>query len=610
MSHWTRRTFLAAAACSAVAATKSKAQSVVPDPYLATFPYGAVELLTGPLRRQLDENHSFFLNLSEDRLLKIYRQRAGLPAPGSDMGGWYDDFCPGAHFGQYVSALARLAAITGSEPTRAKVKRLVHGYAQTVEDTGKFFVDLRYPGYTYDKLVCGLLDAHSWAGDETAVPVLYATTRAAKPHMPDHALTPQEQQERPHRDETYTWDETYTMAENLFLAYERTGDRLFFDMASRYLLDRTFFDPLAQGQNVLPGLHAYSHVNALSSGMQGYLKLGDPKYLHAVTNAVEMIWRDQSFATGGWGPNEGFVEPGKGLLGASLTDTHRSFETPCGAYAHFKVMRYLLALTGDARYGDSLERVLYNTILGAWPVREDGSSFYYSDYHRSGTKTYRRELPGASYRWDRDGRWPCCSGTLPQAVSDYTISAYFRVPDGVYVNLYVPSRLTWTMNSVRCILHQHTGYPTDSLTTMRLELSSPVEFSVYLRIPAWAGGRTSVSVNGARLKDAPAPGTFFAVRRNWKSGDLVELDVDQPVKTEAVDLQNADQVAFIRGPQVLFAISDTQPELRREQLTQPRLSRAGNNDWSLDLGQSSLTLRPFASIGEEVYQTYWKVVTA
>jgi hypothetical protein len=44
-------------------------------------------------------------------------------------------------------------------------------------------------------------------------------------------------------------------------------------MGRRYLLDRTFFDPLAQGQNVLPGLHAYSHVNALSSGMQGYMKL-------------------------------------------------------------------------------------------------------------------------------------------------------------------------------------------------------------------------------------------------------------------------------------------------------------------------------------------------
>ena len=610
MRDWTRRDFLGSAIGTAIAASsKSNAQSGAPtNPDLAPFPYGAVELLAGPLKRQFDENHAFFLNLSEDRMLKIYRQRAGLPAPGEDMGGWYDDFCPGAHFGQYVSALARFAAVTRSEPTRAKVQRLVRGYAQTIDPTGRFFVDLRYPGYTYDKLVLALLDAHSWAGDETAVSVLYDTTRAAKPHMADHALTFQEQHERPHKDETYTWDETYTMAENLFLAYERTGDRMFFDMGRRYLLDRTFFDPLAEGQNVLPGLHAYSHVNALSSGMQGYMKLGDAKYLRAVSNAVEMIWKDQSFATGGWGPNEAFVEPGKGQLGASLSETHRSFETPCGAYAHFKVMRYLMALTRDARYGDSIERVLYNTILGAWIPREDGSTFYYTDVHHSGTKTYRQGDPKAEYRWDREPKWACCSGTLPQIAADYTITAYFRAADGVYVNLYVPSRLTWTTNSTRCVLTQQTAYPTENLVTMRLEPSSPAEFSLHLRIPTWAGRRTSVSVNGKRMKGDVSPG-FFALRRNWKKGDVVELDLDQPTRTEAVDAQNADQVAIVRGPQVLFAIADQQPEIRRELLAHPRLSKAAGNDWTMDVGGSNLLLRPFYDIGKEIYQTYCKVAS-
>src|SRR5271165_1106904 len=612
MANLTRRSLLKGAASIAfTASTASKGRSTtLPSPALAVFPYGAVQLLPGPLKRQFDETHTFFLNLSEDRLLKIYRQRVGLPAPGEDMGGWYDDFCPGASFGQYVSGLARFAAATNSEPTRVKVRRLVRGYAQTVDPSGKFFVDLRYPGYTYDKLVCALIDAHSWAGDETAVSVLYATTRAAKPHMPDHALTAEEQQQRSHKDETYTWDETYTMAENLFLAYEGTGDPMFLDMGKRYLLDRTFFNPLAEGQDVLPGLHAYSHVNALSSGMQGYLKLGDPKYLHAVDNAVDMIWRDKSFATGGWGPNEAFVEPGKGQLGASLSSTRRSFETPCGAYAHFKVMRYLLLLTKDARYGDSMELVLYNTILGALPLREDGSSFYYSDYHHSGVKTYRRDIPDAVYRWDHDARWPCCSGTLPQVVADYTINAYFRGADGIYVNLYVPSQLTWMANSIRCSLTQQTAYPTASLVTMRMELSEPVEFSLFLRIPGWAGAQTSISVNGNRLKATPSPGTLFPVRRSWKGGDLVELHLDQLVRTEAVDSQNADQVALVRGPQVLFAIAAQQPQLRREQLGRLQPLEARNDDWTLNLDQSNVVLRPFANIGEEVYQTYSKVVSA
>jgi DUF1680 family protein len=480
------------------------------------------------------------------------------------------------------------------------VRRLISGYAKTVDSGGKFFVDLRYPAYTYDKLVIALLDAHTFAGDPDALKILYATTEAARPHMPERALTREEQDTRPHKDETYTWDETYTLAENLFLAYERTGDKMFRGMGRQYLLDKTFFDPLSEGQNILLGLHAYSHVNALSSGMQGYLKLGDEKYLRAVNHAVDMIWQDQSFATGGWGPNEAFVEPGKGHLGASLTDTHRSFETPCGAYAHFKVMRYLLTLTADARYGDSMEKVLYNTVLGAKPIQEDGSSFYYSDYHVSAQKTYRRDIAGAKYTWDHDGRWPCCSGTLPQMAADYLISTYFQSPEGISVNLYVPSQVRWTAGGVRCSLVQETEYPHENLSTFRLNLAAPAAFTLSLRIPAWAGNGSSLSVNGARVRSPLQPGKFFALKRTWKSGDRVELELDQTISTPAVDAQHANQVAIVRGPQVLFAISDTQPVIAS---SKPVLTKAAGHDWMME----NIRLRPFAYIGDETYQTYLRM---
>lgn len=515
------------------------------------------------------------------------------------MGGWYDDFCPGAHFGQYLSALARFAGVTNSHATRAKVQRLVRGYAETLDSSGKFFVDLRYPGYTYDKLVCGLLDAYSYAGDATALEVLAATTRAALPHMADRALTPEEMQQRPHKDETYTWDETYTFAENLFLAYERTNDRKYFDLGKRYLLDRGFFDPLAEGQNVLTGLHAYSHVNALSSGMQGYLKLGNPKYFRAVRNAVDMILKDQSYATGGWGPNEAFIQPGKGELGESLRSTHRHFESGCGAYAHFKVMRYLLALTRDSRYADSMERVLYNVALGIKPTLEDGSTFYYSDYHPSARKSYERNIPNATYRWDKDDHWPCCSGTFPQLTADYGVSSYMRAPDGIYVNLYVPSRLTWRQGSIL----QETDYPTGNHVTLTMTAATATELSIYLRIPAWAGKGTEISVNGRRVGSGPAPG-FFPVRRKWKTGDRIELGIDQRLQYEPVDAQNPSQVALLRGPQVMFALAEAQPRLSRRQLTSARIDHGVAHTEAGDI-----TVRTFGSIGDEVYQTYWEVTT-
>jgi len=580
----TRRELLQLAALSpAMAAAGDSAP-------LSIFDYSQVELLDSPLRRQFDTNHVFFLRLDDDRMLKIYRQRVGLPAPGADMGGWYDDFCPGAHFGQYVSALARFARATNSDATRTKVKRLVRGYAETLDPSGKFFVDLRYPGYTYDKLVCGLIDAHSYAGDATALDVLAETTRAALPHMADRALTSEEMHQRPHKDETYTWDETYTFAENLFLAYERTGDRKYFDLGKRYLLDKGFFDPLASGQNVLPGLHAYSHVNALSSGMQGYLKLGDAKYFRAVTNALDMILKDQSYATGGWGPNEAFVEPGKGELGDSLRTSHRHFESGCGAYAHFKLMRYLLAVTRESRYGDSMERVLYNVALGIKPILEDGSTFYYSDYHASARKSYDRIIPDAQYRWDKDDKWPCCSGTFPQLTTDYGISSYLRAPGGIYVNLYVPSRVSWKQGSTRCSILQETDYPTGNGSTLTVTAPPSNDFTVFLRIPAWAGKGTTVSVNGKRVRGDLAPGVF-PVRRQWKTGDKIELEIDQSLRYEPVDAQNPNQVALLRGPQVMFAITDTQPKISRRQLTAL---------------PSNVRLLPFGSIGDEVYQTYWE----
>ena len=116
--------------------------------------------------------------------------------------------------------------------------------------------------------------------------------------------------------------------------------------------------------------------------------------------ALRMV-QEQSYATGGWGPDEAFVEPGKGLLAASLSTTHSCFETPCGVYGHFKITRYLLRVTRDSRYGDSMEHILYNTIAGAKPILADGTSFYYSDYNndaprRSTTRTNGRAAPAPS----------------------------------------------------------------------------------------------------------------------------------------------------------------------------------------------------------------------
>ena len=613
MSRVNRRAFLQAAAASGVAVYAASSLpswaatargSVAINTPLTTFAYSDVELLDGPMKRQFGENHQLFLNLDDDRLLKVYRQVAGMPAPGEDMGGWYDltgfslergdftGFIAGHSFGQYLSGLARAYAVTGSEPTRQKINRLVKGYADTLDAKAKFFDGYRLPAYTYDKTSCGLIDAYEFAHDPMAMDVHEKLTRAMVQYLPEKALSRQEQRSRHHKDSSYTWDETYTLPENFFLAYQRTGNTLYRDMGKQYLEDDTYFNPLSEGNNVLPFEHAYSHVNAFSSAMQAYITLGSEKHLRAATNGFDMLVKTQSFATGGWGPEESFGEPGRGQLGDSLSSSHASFETPCGAYGHFKITRYLLRVTKDARYGDSMERVLYNTILGAWPIQADGTTFYYSDYATTGKKV-----------WYRD-KWPCCSGTFPQLAADYHISTYLRSADGVYVNLYTPSRLQWS-DSGRYGLKQETRYPFDNKIQIQVSGSNSKEYTLYLRIPGWASPDPMVSVNGKRVSDSVQPGSFAAIRRTWKDGDRIELELPMPLRLETIDANHPNLVALMQGPLTMLAIADSQPSFSKNGLLQAKPTQNAKGDLLATAADgSSLTMRPFMNIDKESYSTY------
>jgi DUF1680 family protein len=615
MIEHTRRTFLKAGTAAAIASlTGARNARASNEPQireadispLSQFNYGEVELLEGPMRQQFDANHALFLGLDEDMLLKPFRERAGQSAPGDNMGGWYDNskefdphgtfhgFIPGHSFGQYLSGLARAYAVTGSKPTQAKVQRLVRSFAPTV--TSKFYDEYHLPAYTFDKTNCGLIDAHQFAGDETAMDVLNAATDAVLPHLPRKALARSEQYALRQKDEAYCWDETYTLPENLFLAYRRgAGDR-YRDLAIRFLENDLYFDPLSEGQNVLPGEHAYSHANAFSSAMQAYLVLGSEKHLRAARNGFDFVRDTQSFATGGWGPDELFRKPGSGEVGASLKDSHYSFETPCGAYGHFKITRYLLRVSRDSRYGDSMERVLYNTILGAKPLKEDGTSFYYSDYNnRYAAKGYYKD------------KWPCCSGTFPQLTADYGISSYFHDREGVYVNLYTPSRVTWNQGGARVTLAQRTNYPYDLSSQIDVTADKPATFAIFVRMPAWAGPKTTVAVNGRRVTSDLAPGRFARLDATWKQGDRIEVEFEAKTSLEFVDLQHPNLVAPLNGPLALFGVGEIPNGIGREQILKAERVSSGSSTWQVKTESGILSLKPFPAIGDEIYHLYHQV---
>jgi uncharacterized protein len=326
--------------------------------------------------------------------------------------------------------------------------------------------------------------------------------------------------------------------------------------------------------------------------MQAYLTLGSEKHLRAARNAFGMLVATQSFATGGWGPDELLRQPDTGALASSLVDQRKSFETPCGAYAHFKLTRSLLRVTRDARYGDSMERVMYNTVLGAKPLLPDGTAFYYSDYSFQGRKEYSNH------------RWPCCSGTLPQVAADYYINTYFHDENDLYVNLYIPSTLEWQNPGVRATLIQTSDYPFTDVVLFDLKADHPHEFGLHLRIPAWTTG-ASVSVNGQRQAIDLTRGAFATLRRQWKTGDRIELYLPMTARLEAIDPQHPDIVALMHGPLVLFPITTAAPAITRKQLLAAK--RSGTKAWQVETPSGSITLIPFTEITDEAYTTYLRV---
>jgi DUF1680 family protein len=569
---------------------------------LEQFDYGDVTLASDRHEKQLDETHALLLGLSDDSLLKPLRQMSGLAAPGEDLGGWYhynpdynwgkdeDGFAPSCTFGQWVSALARMYAIRRDQPTRAKVLRLNRLYAQTISED--YYEKNRFPTYCYDKIVCGLIDSHRYVRDPDAFSILQHTTNTALPHFPPRAVE-HGRDWRPHKDQSWTWDESYTISENLFLAYQRgAGDR--YRELGRQYLDDEYYDPLSEGRDVLAGRHAYSYVNSLSSAMQAYLTLGSEKHLRAAKNAFDML-SQQSFVTGGWGPDETLRAPDSPDVAASLTGSHSSFETPCGSYAHFKLTRYLLRVTRDARYGDSMERVMYNTVLGAKPLMADGRTFYYSDYNFKGHKVY-----------SKNQHWACCSGTLPQVAADYRINTYFRDSEGVWVNLYIPSALRWTQGGARVVLTQQGQYPFDNMVRFDVETSKAMDFTVSFRIPAWSDG-ASISINGRREKATVTPGSFAAIRREWRTGDRVELDLPMTTRLEPIDPRHPQTGGLLFGPLVLFAVTDDLPALSRADLL--RAERMGPRSWQVKAAGGAIKMLPFTDIGEEQYSTYLRIAS-
>jgi len=570
------------------------------------FNYQGVELLPGRLYDQYHHVKDFYLKLRNNDILKGFRSRHKDHTPGNEIGGAYSGSA--LTFGQWLSAFSRMYKVTGDTAIKAKALNLMHQWGKTIDDDG-FFGYRNAPRkpnhYIYDKIVGGLVDIYEYIGDEDAIKYLDKITLWAEENL---------DRSNPYALPT----EWYTLTENLYRAYLLTGDKSYYEFGKVweyndywdiFARDESPFQDILKTNPKHESYHAYSHVNAFSGASLAYEVTGEQHYLDTVVNGYRFLKETQLFATGGYGPEEGFVVPG-GMpeiligeqRGASNVPVRFHFETACGSWAGFKMSRDLIRFTGKAKYGDWIERLIYNGVGAMPPMNEDGMIMYGSCYHHKGAQKSLFTV------------WFCCSGTLPIDVVDYHNLIYFHDRDNVYVNLFVPSKVSWDGPKGKVVIVQETAFPQKDIVHIKVNPDTPGVFGVKFRVPLWAQEGIEVQVNHKKINVECSPGSWGAIKRHWQIGDTITLRFDMSPRGEPFP-GTITPVAVMCGPVVMVKASAREQEgwlANRADLVYPADWLSVNGRVNIDQTRglhSNEVLRPFYDmrIGEyyEMYHDRW-----
>ena len=270
-------------------------------------------------------------------------------------------------------------------------------------------------------------------------------------------------------------------------------------------------------------------------------ELGDADLLAA----CERLWNDLTtkrlYVTGGLGPskdNEGFT------FDYDLPNDTAYAET-CAAIALVFWAQRMLAITGDGRYADEMERSLYNNVLAG--VSLDGRRYFYDNV---------LESLGDKHRWD----WhpcPCCPPNLLRLLTSFGSYVYSRTESELWVNLYVAGEARAQLAGQDVRLRVQTEYPWDGEITLTTELAQPATFSLRLRIPGWCQGAT-LTVDGQAVDIQVSQG-YATLTREWQSGTEVRLSLPLPVQrvwAHPAVRADAGLVALQRGP-VVYCLEET-----------------------------------------------------
>lgn len=337
------------------------------------------------------------------------------------------------------------------------------------------------------------------------------------------------------------------MNESLVTLYEITGEEEYLEAAQMFD-NSTFFDNLAANVDDVADRHANQHIPQIVGAIHEYAATGDSYYYNVAENFWEIVTDRYAYSIGGVGTGETFKDPytqGQNILGNE--NRGENCET-CAAYNMLKLTQQLYNYDPDnAEYMDYYERTLINQIAAS-------QSHDTTEYMHNGT-TYMLPIdPGQSKDYDTDyGGFTCCNGTGMENHVKYQAAAYAKSDDTLYVNLYMPTTVTWDEMGVS--VKQETDFPSEH---SKLTVTGSGEFTIKLRVPYWATDGFEVRVNGETICTNPEVSTYVEITRTWESGDVITINMPYTLHLDKTpdEVDGSTVASLMYGPLVMVAKDD------------------------------------------------------
>jgi uncharacterized protein len=512
------------------------------------FSMPQVRLLPGSVYHDAQEwNRGYMERLAADRLLYTFRANAGLPVGSAKpLGGWEQpengqrsSELRGHFPGHFLSASAQLAA-NGDRDAKAKGDYIVAEMAKCQQKLGGKYLSafpttwwdrlekgerVWAPFYTIHKIMAGLFDMYSLAGNQEALQALEGMAAWA-----DEWTAPKTAE---HMQQILTI-EFGGMAETLYRLAEATNQDRWAKVGDRFQ-KKSFLNPLAARRDELRGLHVNTHIPQVMAAARRYDLSGDMRFHDVADYFFQEVTAARTYVTGGTSNAEAWLAPPR-RLAAELKLSANTAECCC-AYNMLKLARHLYGWDPHPGYFDYYEHVLLNHRIGTIRPKV-GYTQYYLSLTPGVWKTFGTE----------DQTFWCCTGSGVEEYSKLNDSIYWRDADGLYVNLFIPSELDWTEKGFK--LRQETKYPASQSTALTVTAARASELAIRLRIPGWLQRAPSVKLNGKVLDASAAPGSYLVVKRTWKAGDRIEMELPMHLHVQAMPDDPALQ-AFLYGPLVL-----------------------------------------------------------